>query len=177
MLKHVALVAGCVLAAGYLGQKTDFGSSHSSRQAKAPSQTAFNVTQPQTKKLSIRGKTAVLDGDGRGHFLAIAKMNGRKVEVLVDTGATSVAINKKTARRLGIKLSNADFKYEVNTANGKVKAASVLIEKISIGKVSVSHVSAAVLPNNALDGTLLGMSFLGQLSGFYVQNNQLVMKQ
>ena len=178
MLKYGVLIVGCVLAAGYLAQKTDFSTRPvQSAEGTSATQTTLHSEPNIKKQTGIRGKTAILDGDGRGHFLATAKMNGRKVEVLVDTGATSVAINKKTARRLGIKLSNSDFKHEVNTANGKLKAASVVIDKISIGKVSVKNVRAAVLPDRALDGTLLGMSFLGELSGFYVQNNQLVMKQ
>ncbi len=178
MLKYGLLIVGCVMAAGFLAQRTDFAKTPVEGKAQTRvEQTAHQVMPTSAKKPTVRGRTAILEGDGRGHFLATAKMNGRKVQVLVDTGATSVAINKKTARRLGIKLSASDFTQIVNTANGKVKVAAVVIKKISIGKITVNNVRAAVLPNKALDGTLLGMSFLSELSGFYVQNNQLVMKQ
>ncbi len=115
--------------------------------------------------------------DNRGHFITTAKMNGRSVEVLVDTGATSVAINKKTARKLGIMLKASDFKYIVNTANGSTKAASAIIKKIQIGNVTVKNVQAAVLDDKALSSTLLGMSFLGQLRSFEVKNKELVLVQ
>ncbi len=115
--------------------------------------------------------------DQRGHFVTTAKMNGRRVEVLVDTGATSVAINKSTARRMGIHLINADFKYKVSTANGVTKAASTYIDRIEIGRVVVKNVRAAVLDDKALNTTLLGMTFLGELKSFEVKNRQLVLTQ
>lgn len=115
--------------------------------------------------------------DNRGHFVTDARMNGRRVEVLVDTGATSVAINKSTARRIGINLRPADFKYTVNTANGKTKAASATIERIEIGRVVVRNVRAAVLDDRALSSTLLGMTFLKELRGFQVSNGELILTQ
>lgn len=133
------------------------------------------VQQPQSQP--VYGRKARLTMDSRGHFITNAKMNGRSVEVLVDTGATSVAINTKTARRLGIMLEASDFKYTVNTANGSTKAASAVIDKIQIGNVVVKNVRAAVLDDKALSSTLLGMSFLGQLRSFEVKNQQLLLVQ
>ncbi len=133
------------------------------------------VVQPTAQP--IYGRKARLTMDSRGHFVTSAKMNGRSVEVLVDTGATSVAINKKTARRLGINLKASDFKYTVNTANGTTRAASAMIDKIQIGNVTVRNVRAAVLDDKALSSTLLGMSFLGQLRSFQVKNKELILVQ
>lgn len=123
------------------------------------------------------GRTARIRMDARGHFVTNARMNGRTVEVLVDTGATSVAINRSTARRLGIHLNASDFKYTVSTANGKTKAAAAFIDRIEIGRVGVRNVRAAVLDDNALSGTLLGMTFLGELRGFEIRNRELVLTQ
>lgn len=123
------------------------------------------------------GRKARIKMDDRGHFVTTAKMNGRRVEVLVDTGATSVAINKSTARRLGIHLTAADFKYSVSTANGKTMAAAAQIDRIEIGRVTVKNVRAAVLQDKALDGTLLGMTFLGELKSFEVKNRQMILIQ
>jgi len=104
-------------------------------------------------------------------------MNGRQVEVLVDTGATSVAINRSTAKRLGIRLKQTDFKYKVETANGSTKAAAATIDRIEIGRVTVRNVRAAVLDDKALSSTLLGMTFLGELRKFEVKNRELVLEQ
>jgi len=128
-------------------------------------------------KVTYADRKTTIKSDSRGHFEVTARMNGRKVKVLVDTGATSVAINKSTARRLGIRLAPSDFKYVVSTANGKVKAASATIDRIQIGPVSADNVRAAVLPDRSLDGTLLGMSFLNQMRSFKISNGELVLSQ
>ncbi len=120
---------------------------------------------------------AHLKANDQGHFIADFKMNGRTVTALVDTGASMVAINKSTARKLGINVSPSDFKYEVNTANGKTKVAGVIIREITIGRVKVRDVEAAVMDDKALDGTLLGMTFLKQLRSFGVTDGELVLKQ
>jgi len=67
---------------------------------------------------SLSGRSVRAKMQNNGHFYFNTKMNGTPVKVMVDTGATGVAINRSTARRLGIKLTNADFKYKSQTANG-----------------------------------------------------------
>lgn len=128
-------------------------------------------------KVTYAGRKTTIKSDPRGHYHVTARMNGRQVKVLVDTGATSVAINKSTARRLGIRLSPSDFKYVVRTANGQVKAASAVINRIQIGRVSANNVQAAVLPDKSLGETLLGMSFLNEMKSFKISNGELVLTQ
>lgn len=123
------------------------------------------------------GRSVKIAADQRGHFIAKAKLNGRPADVLVDTGATLVAINESLARRIGLKLTKADFKYKVNTANGQTRAASVMIKEIEIGRVRVENVEASVLKDEALDGILLGMSFLGKLKSAEVRSGILVLAQ
>ena len=145
--------------------------------AKHQKVTKLAVEEPEDQEIYYTGRKTRIKMDPSGHFVTTAKMNGRRVEVLVDTGATTVAINKSTARRLGIFLKASDFKHKVNTANGTTKAAAVMIDRIEIGRVKVRNVRAAVLSDRALDNTLLGMSFLGQLKGFEVKNQQLILSQ
>lgn len=183
MLKLMLPVIGFCLVAVYGVQeyvKHAENTTASDTTQSAPQQikAASAPVEPEQKsEPALIGKKAKLKMDSRGHFVANARMNGRTVEVLVDTGATSVAINKSTARRLGIRLQKSDFKYTVNTANGQTSAASAMIEKIQIGRVIVRDVRAAVLEDEALSGTLLGMSFLGQLKSFEVRNNELLLVQ
>jgi aspartyl protease family protein len=125
----------------------------------------------------LLGRKVRLAADARGHFVANFKLNGRSVEALVDTGATTVAINRSTARRIGISLDRDDFKYEVGTANGITRAAGIVIERVQIGRISVENVPAAVLEDAALDGTLIGMSFLNRLSKFHVEKGALLLVQ
>ncbi|MCB1463983.1 MAG: TIGR02281 family clan AA aspartic protease [Nitratireductor sp.] len=125
----------------------------------------------------LAGRVARINRDRSGHYLARARMNGRSYDVLVDTGATMVAINESTARRLGIHLTNADFRYKVNTANGIAEAAKATIDEIEIGRVIVRDVPATVARDGALRGVLLGMSFLNRLKKFEFQSGMLVLTQ
>jgi aspartyl protease family protein len=141
-----------------------------------PAATAGRGDEPEAKRVALSGEERI-DMNRQGHFIAQFRMNGRPVEAMVDTGATMVAINKSTARRLGINVIPADFKYSVTTANGQIKVARAVIQTIEIGGVRVRDVEAAVIDDRALDGTLLGMTFLRQLKSFGVEDSQLILKQ
>ena len=125
----------------------------------------------------LSGRSASAKMKRNGHFYFNTKMNGASVKVMVDTGATGVAINRSTARRMGIKLSNSDFKYKSQTANGIAYYASAKIDEIKIGRVVVYDVRAAVLKDSSLSETLLGMTFLRKLKKFEVSNGTLILTQ
>lgn len=123
------------------------------------------------------GRKVLLKADARGHYAAQFKLNGRQIDALVDTGATVVALNSSTARRIGISLNPADFSQEVSTANGKIKAAAVMIDSLQIGRISVDKVQAVVLEDKALQTNLIGMSFLNRLDKFQAQEGTLLLVQ
>jgi aspartyl protease family protein len=147
------------------------------RQQQAGAQVAALPDAEAERDNPLAGRTARVEQDGRGHFVARAKMNGRSMDVLVDTGATQVAINASTARRMGIRLEPADFKYKVRTANGTTHAAATMIDEIQIGRVIVRNVEASVLEDDALSSVLLGMSFLNKLKKFEIDRGTLVLRQ
>lgn len=123
------------------------------------------------------GRRLALEADPRGLFLTNAVVNGRSIEVMVDTGATVVAINAETARRLGFFLTQRDFTVPISTANGTIHAAPVKLAEVKLGGISVRNVDAAVLPGEVLPVNLLGMSFLKRLSKFALTGDQLVLVQ
>ncbi|RVC62715.1 MULTISPECIES: TIGR02281 family clan AA aspartic protease [unclassified Mesorhizobium] len=123
------------------------------------------------------GRKVVVNADARGHFSSAFKVNGRQVDGMIDTGATLVAINTSTARRVGISLSPSDFIHEVNTANGSIKAAVVTVDRLQIGKISVDNIQAVVLDDRALQTNLIGMSFLQRLQKYQVENGALLLVQ
>ncbi len=125
----------------------------------------------------LSGRTARARMGRNGHFFFKTRMNGSLVKVMVDTGASGVAINRSTARRLGIHLSNSDFKYKSNTANGIARYAAVTIDEIKIGRIVVHDVRAAVLKDSSLSGTLLGMTFLRKLRKFEINGDTLILTQ
>lgn len=144
-------------------------------QPPAPSSSADEPAKPQTA--SVTPGSVVLDADGRGHFNAAFRINGKPIEGLVDTGASLVAINETTARRLGFGANSLDFRYNVNTANGATEAAHVKLDRMEIGGVRVKDVDAFVLRDKGLSGTLVGMSFLKKLKSFQVENGKLKLTQ
>ena len=129
--------------------------------------------EPET----LPGRKVRVQASPGGHFQADFKLNGRRVNAMIDTGATLVAINLSTAKRIGINLTSADFKYEVSTANGNARAAAATIDSLQIGRIAVDSVEAVVLEDSALNGTLIGMSFLQQLSKFEVKDGALLLAQ
>lgn len=98
-----------------------------------------------------------------GHYWAEADINGRAVKVLVDTGASVVALTRDDAVRLGLRLTSADFNATVVTAAGPVRAASVELDSVAVAGVRVERVAATVV-EEGLPHSLLGMSYLGRLS-------------
>lgn len=99
-----------------------------------------------------------------GHYWIAGSINGQPVQFLVDTGATSVAINENQARRLGIDYRAAGQPLLVNTASGTAKAWRVRLNSVKVGSIDVLGVDAVVLEGESPSEALLGMSFLGRVS-------------
>ena len=149
------------------------------RDAPAPAQQFARAEAPRTqvrRHRDRRGK-ATIEADARGHFHTVARINRREIEVLVDTGASSVAMSNGTARSLGVRVKRDAFVHTANTANGRVSMALSTLDRVRIGGIELRDVEVAVLPDGALDGVLLGMSFLGRLEGFRVEDGVLVMER
>lgn len=121
--------------------------------------------------------TVVLDAGRNGHFSTTARINNRFVEVMVDTGATAVALPYEEAARLGVRPGNNDFTIEIATANGIQRAAPVTLREVRIDTIRVYDVPALVTPRGTLQTTLLGMSFLRQLKNVEMRGGELVMSQ
>lgn len=94
-----------------------------------------------------------------GHYSADALINGERVRVLVDTGATGVAISQAVADKLGLKSQQA---VHTRTANGTAIAYLVRLKTVQLGGIVAHDVAASITPG--LEGdALLGMSFLGRM--------------
>lgn len=116
-----------------------------------------------------------IKADPNGHFQSRFRLNGKAVDAMVDTGATFVAFNEDTARRLGLSANSLDFQYQVQTANGTAQAARVVLNSVEIGSVSVRNVEALVLRDTSLSGVLIGMSFMKKLNSFKVEDGQMLL--
>ncbi|WP_436640239.1 retropepsin-like aspartic protease family protein [Microbaculum sp. FT89] len=127
-----------------------------------------NSSTYATAPLTVR-----LRADPRGHFLVQATVNGRTIDMLADTGASAVALTEADARRAGFDPRTLDFNIPVQTANGKVNVASVMLDRIEVEGIVLRDVRAMVAENDALASSLLGMSFLGRLASVKLSGDTL----
>ncbi len=111
-----------------------------------------------------------------GHFHVNALVNGTAVNFLVDTGASDVAISTDDALRLGLHPDKLVYNMPYQTANGVTMAAQITIGEIKVGDIVVRNVQASVGRGN-MDMSLLGMSFLNQISSIEVKGDRLVLRQ
>ncbi|GAA0618182.1 hypothetical protein GCM10009422_11890 [Brevundimonas kwangchunensis] len=115
--------------------------------------------------MPARGEPGQVLKAADGHYWAEAMIDGRAVRVMVDTGASVVALTPEDAARLGLKLKPEDFTATVVTASGPVAAARVELKAVAVAGTHVDKVEALVV-QQGLPHSLLGMSYLGRLSGF-----------
>jgi aspartyl protease family protein len=121
-----------------------------------------------------RGSRIVMTATTGGHFLTPGSINGRPVQFLVDTGATSIAMGADDAERLGIDYRKGTMGRSA-TANGIVPMYQVRLDSVRIGDVEVHGVEATVLPM-AMPQVLLGNSFLNRFD-MKRENDQLVLER
>jgi aspartyl protease family protein len=117
-----------------------------------------------------------LKAGNQGHYVIKARINKSDIDVMVDTGATVVALSYEDAQKAGLHPNTLDFNVPVSTANGSVNAARAKLDRVEIDTVRVDNVDALVLPTGALNGTLLGMSFLSKLDSFKSEDGVLTLK-
>ena len=132
---------------------------------------ADNIQNPNKAwRLGDNANSVMLKRGLDGHYRAEALINNQKVNVLIDTGATGVAISQRVADKLGLKSIEA---IRTETANGDSVGYMVRLE--SVGGVEAQNVSAMIAPG--LDGdALLGMSYLGRMD-VRLYKNEMTIKQ
>lgn len=107
-----------------------------------------------------------------GHFWVTAKVNGKDVKFLVDSGATVTTIDRETARDAGVPVSARPDQY-VRTGNGVIRVASGRVADLEIGTIKRQDVGIQVADNDDLN--VLGMNFLSSLSRWGVEGRWLVL--
>jgi aspartyl protease family protein len=143
------------------------------KEAPAP-QARAAVVQPEPAP--SYGRSVTLQKAPNGHFQTEAIIDGRRLDFMVDTGASVIALRERDAGRLGIHPARRDYTANVSTANGTLKAAPVELNRVEVGGLTVRNVAALVLPDEALGQNLLGMSFLSKVKWEH-RNGRLVLEQ
>jgi aspartyl protease family protein len=114
--------------------------------------------------LSTPQKTEVrISRDAGGNYTTVGSINGRTVDMLVDTGASSIALSEVEAKRLGIPYWLTGEKAGVRTASGFARGYLVTLDEVRVGSISLQQVRAVVVQGNNPVRVLLGMSFLNRV--------------
>lgn len=115
----------------------------------------------------------VLQRNRQGHYVATGLINDRKVTLMLDTGATVVAVPQHLADELGLVRGQIGYSQ---TANGTVQVAETTIHTLQLGTIRLQQIPASILPDMGDDTILLGMSFLRDLE-FIQRGDQLTIRQ
>ena len=148
--------------------------------AAPPATAQAPINQPATNVVRIPGTAAneaTIRREDDGHFWTRADVDGSNIKFLVDTGASTVALNWKDAKRLRINLEELTYNNRVSTAGGQIMAASIVIDSISIGNVELENIDALIMEEDLLENSLLGMSFLGGLYSYEFKGNTMIIRQ
>lgn len=164
LLLWTVIVLGLVAAYLYRSDAQDFASRMSAglipgRAATMIDENGFN--------------TVVLYKARNGHYQADMRLSGVAVPMMVDTGASMIALSFEDAEKLGLKPQALDFSATVMTANGPAKTAYVTLPEVSIGGISRTNVRAGIAERGKLDQSLLGMNFLETLTSVTFSNDEL----
>jgi aspartyl protease family protein len=145
-MRQIAIFAtALVVAGGYAARYVD-------RATETPADAQPAVVQPadEPREPSNSGRSLMVESDRQGHFQVEARVEGRFMDFVVDTGASLVVLRESSSAMAGIRPQPRDYTAVARTANGKIKAAPAKIDRIEIGGISVYDVPAMVLPDEAL---------------------------
>ena len=109
-----------------------------------------------------------------GHYYLVARLNGKPVRFIVDTGASDVVLTPEDARRVGIDTTALAFSGTATTANGTVRTAHVRIREFRLGDIVDRNIAVSVNGGD-MDGSLLGMSYLRRFSRIEIADNRLIL--
>lgn len=120
--------------------------------------------------------TVILDKARNGHFETLVMVNGKQIRAIVDTGATATVLSDEDARAAGFNPQALRYTVQVSTANGMTNASAVRADEISIGNIVRHDMPVLVAAPGALQQSLLGMNFIGSLSGFDVRGDRMTLR-
>jgi aspartyl protease family protein len=122
------------------------------------------------------GRSAEVARTSSGDFAISAQINGARIHMVVDTGATSVVLTAEDANAAGLPIALLNYTVNIETANGRARAAPVTLDRVAMGELEERSVEALVVQPGQLRTSLLGMSFLNRLQSWQVNGDRLMLK-
>jgi aspartyl protease family protein len=127
-------------------------------------------------RAATRGRTVEIARGSGGSFAVATQVNGARVAMVLDTGATAVVLTQEAAKAAGLPLEVLNYSVNVDTANGRARAAPVTLDRVSVGAITERAVPALIAQPGQLRTNLLGMSFLNRLESWEVRGDKLLMR-
>jgi aspartyl protease family protein len=121
------------------------------------------------------GRTVEVARTNAGDFDISARINGVRVPMVLDTGASSVVLTQQDAKAAGLPLEILNYTVSIDTANGRTRAAQVTLDRLAVGGLEERSVEALIVQPGQLRTSLLGMSFLNRLQSWQVSGDRLIM--
>ncbi len=123
-----------------------------------------------------RGRNVEVARTSTGDFAVTAQVNGAAIAMVLDTGATSVVLTREDAKAAGLPLEILAYTTNIDTANGRTRAAPVTLDRVAIGGLVERSIEALVAQPGQLKVSLLGMSFLNRLQSWEVRGDRLLLR-
>jgi aspartyl protease family protein len=125
---------------------------------------------------ATRGRMVEVARGQGGNFTVVTQVNGARLPMILDTGASSVVLTHEAAKAAGLPLEVLTYSVTVDTANGRARAAPVTLQTIGVGGIVERDVAALIAQPGQLRQSLLGMSFLNRLEGWEVRGDRLMLR-
>jgi aspartyl protease family protein len=127
-------------------------------------------------RAATRGRTVEIARAAGGGFSLLTQVNGARIAMVLDTGASAVVLSQEAAKAAGLPLEVLNYSVQVDTANGRARAAPVTLDRVSIGGITERSVPALIAQPGQLRTNLLGMSFLNRLESWEVRGDRLLLR-
>ena len=128
-----------------------------------------------TSNQSVNAQTIEITRRDDGHYWLQLEVNGKAVPFLIDSGATTTAINENTAIETSIDVDRSGYPVIISTANGRVTAKRGTIQTILIGPHRIEK-HPVVVSESFGDTNVLGMNFLDSMKSWKVEGNVMTLQ-
>lgn len=143
---------------------------------------AADIADPQTPQQiatastasADRGDAVVLEREGDGHYYAEVQVDGQSYRMLVDTGASVIALTAADAEAMGLSWQDDQVRPVAQGASGPVEGVNATIDRVSLGNHEAAGVQAIIVPEG-LGISLLGQSFLGTIGSVRISGDQMIL--
>ena len=169
-----------LMCIGMMGSILSMPSKRSSSSATDAANEAFSYTSGVEETSTTSEPAKPMDGSiqlqrrSDGHFYADVELNGTMVTMLVDTGASGIALSREDARRAGIATSIGMNEVVGRGASGSVHGEFVTIDRVALGEKSAEQMPATVL--NGGEMSLLGQEFLQKFASVEIRGDTMTLR-